>query len=71
MRTLREAIESGSTQNLRSIQLAIESSGGLRYTAQRAREEADLAVEALEALPPSRSREGLKTLAEFAVSRRF
>ncbi len=68
---IREAIESGSTQNLRSIQLAIESSGGLRYTAQRAREEADLAVEALEALPPSRYREGLKTLAEFAVSRRF
>jgi octaprenyl-diphosphate synthase len=68
---IREAIESGSTQNLRSIQLAIESSGGLRYTAQRAREEADLALKALDGLPPSKYREGLKTLAEFAVSRRF
>jgi octaprenyl-diphosphate synthase len=68
---IREAIESGSTQNLRSIQLAIETSGGLRYTAERAREEAEHAVAALEALPASRFRDGLKTLAEFAVSRRF
>jgi len=68
---IREAIESGSTQNLRSIQLAIETSGGLRYTASRAREEADLAIAALNGLPPSRYRDGLATLAEFAVSRRF
>jgi len=68
---IREAIESGSTQNLRSIQLAIETSGGLRYTAERAREEADLAVGALAALQPSQYRDGLTTLAEFAVSRRF
>jgi octaprenyl-diphosphate synthase len=68
---IREAIESGSTQNLRSIQLAIDSSGGLRYTAERAREEADLAIKSLDALPGSIHREGLKTLAEFAVERRF
>jgi octaprenyl-diphosphate synthase len=68
---IREAIESGSTQNLRSIQLAIETTGGLRYTAERAGEEADLAVAALAALPASKYRDGLKTLAEFAVSRRF
>lgn len=68
---IREAIESGNTQNLRSIQLAIESSGGLRYTGERATEEARLAIDCLEALPPSRYRDGLQTLAEFAVSRRF
>jgi octaprenyl-diphosphate synthase len=68
---IREAIESGSTQNLRSIQLAIETTGGLRYTAERATAEAGLAVEALEALPASSFRDGLKTLAEFAVSRSF
>ena len=68
---IREAIESGNTQNLRSIQLAIESSGGLRYTAERAREEANLAIAALEALPASSYRDALKTLAEFAVNRRF
>jgi len=68
---IREAIESGNTQNLRSIQLAIETSGGLRYTAQRAEEEANLAVQSLDALPASAYREGLKALAEFAVNRRF
>jgi octaprenyl-diphosphate synthase len=68
---IREAIETGSTQNLRSIQLAIETSGGLRYTAMRAREEADLAIDSLAALPPSRFRDALGALAEFAVSRRF
>jgi octaprenyl-diphosphate synthase len=68
---IREAIESGSTQNLRSIQLAIETTGGLRYTAERAQEEARRAIAALADLPASRFREGLKTLAEFAVSRRF
>jgi len=68
---IREAIESGSTQNLRSIQLAIETSGGLKYTAQRAEEEAALAVQSLDALPASAYRDGLKVLAEFAVNRRF
>ena len=68
---IREAIESGSTQNLRSIQLAIETSGGLRYTAERAEEEASLAIRSLDALPASAYRDGLKSLAEFAVSRRF
>jgi geranylgeranyl pyrophosphate synthase len=43
----------------------------MRYTAMRAREEADLAIGSLAALPPSRYREGLIALAEFAVSRRF
>jgi octaprenyl-diphosphate synthase len=66
---IREAIESGSTQNLRSIQLAIETTGGLRYTATRAAEE--LAIATLDALPASNFRDGLRTLAEFAVSRRF
>jgi octaprenyl-diphosphate synthase len=68
---IREAIESGSTQNLRSIQLAIETSGGLRYTAERAEIEADRAVTALELLPRSKFKDGLIELAEFAVKRRF
>ena len=68
---IREAIETGGTQNLTSIQLAIETSGGLRYTAERAREEATMAVQALEALPDSEFVAGLATLAQFAISRRF
>ena len=68
---IREAIESGSTQNLRSIQLAIETSGGLRYTSERAEEEAAMAIRSLDALPSSVYSEGLKSLAEFTVRRRF
>jgi octaprenyl-diphosphate synthase len=68
---IREAIESGSTQNLRSIQLAIETSGGLRYTAERAEAESQLAIRALDTLPRSKFRDGLIGLARFAVKRRF
>jgi octaprenyl-diphosphate synthase len=68
---IREAVETGGTQNLTSIQLAIEASGGLRYTAERATAEAEAAVAALASLPPSSFRDGLSELAQFAVSRRF
>jgi octaprenyl-diphosphate synthase len=68
---IREAIETGGTANLKSIQIAIESSGGLRYTAERAREETDRAVAALTALPATHFRDGLAQLAEFAIQRRF
>jgi octaprenyl-diphosphate synthase len=68
---IREAIESGSAQNLTSIQLAIETSGGLRYTAECAAREAEKAVESLDAIPRSPYRDALKTLAEFAIKRRY
>ena len=68
---IREAIETGGTQNLTSIQLAIETSGGLQYTAERARSEAKAAIENLEILPASKYKDGLASLARFAVNRRF
>ncbi len=68
---IREAIETGGTQNLKSIQIAIESSGGLRYTAERSREEANKAMQALEAIPRCQFRDGLAALARFAIDRRF
>ena len=68
---IREAIESGSTQNFTSIQLAIETSGGLRYTAERASDDANAAIRALDQLPPSKFRNGLAGLAQFAISRRY
>ena len=68
---IQEAIETGGTQNLKSIQLAIETSGGLRYTAERARLEAEHAIDALSVLPPSKFRDGLVGLAQFAIHRRF
>ena len=68
---IREAIQTGGTRNLTSIHLAIETTGGLRYTTERARAEAETAIAALDALPDNRHREGLITLANFAVNRRF
>ena len=68
---IREAIETGDTQNLTSIQLAIESSGGLKYTTNIAQTEVHLAIKQLESLPKSRYKEGLRSLAMFALNRRF
>jgi octaprenyl-diphosphate synthase len=68
---IREAIETGGIQNLTSIQLAIETSGGLRYTAECAQNEAELAVKALQSLPDSDYKKALASLAHFAVNRRF
>jgi octaprenyl-diphosphate synthase len=68
---IREAIETGGTRNLTSIQLAIETSGGLRYTAERARQEVETAINALAPLPASKYRDGLLSLAQFAIHRRF
>jgi octaprenyl-diphosphate synthase len=68
---IREALETGGTRTLTSIQLAIETSGGLRYTAERARQEVDVAIKSLAPLPPSKFRDGLVDLAQFAVKRRY
>jgi octaprenyl-diphosphate synthase len=68
---IREAIETGGTRNLTSIQLAIESAGGLRYTAERAREEVEIAIKALAPLPASKFRDGLVDLAQFSIHRRY
>jgi octaprenyl-diphosphate synthase len=68
---IREAIETGGTQNLTSIQLAIETSGGLRYTAERAQQEAELAIRALDDLADTPFKGALRRLAEFSVRRRY
>ena len=67
---IREAIRTGGTQNLHSIQLAIDTTGGLSYTAQRANEEADRARDSLQHLPDSPYKQTLVQLADFATARR-
>jgi octaprenyl-diphosphate synthase len=68
---IRHAIEHGGLDSLNEITAAIESTGGLEYTARRARQEADLAIQSLTALPDSEYVNALKELAEFAVSRSY
>jgi octaprenyl-diphosphate synthase len=68
---IRHAIENGGIESLHEITAAIESTGGLEYTARRARQEADLAIQSLSALPASEYVQALRELAEFAVSRGY
>jgi len=66
---IRAAIEEGGLGDLEAITRAIESSGGLEYTARLARRERDLANGALADLPDSAYVQALRALADFAVSR--
>lgn len=68
---IRTSIENGSTEALPQITAAIESTGGLAYTARLARQEASLAIEALAVLPDSEYKQALRELADFAVERTY
>jgi len=68
---IRHAIENGSVDALPQITAAIESTGGLAYTARLARQEASLAIEALAVLPDSAYRQALRELADFTVDRTY
>jgi octaprenyl-diphosphate synthase len=68
---IRRAIEEGSLEHLQQITAAIESTGGLAYTARLARQEAALAIEAIATLPDSAYKQALRELADFAVERAY
>ena len=67
----RAPSRSAASKTWRAITRAIESSGGLQYTARLARREKDLAIDALSRLPESEYRKALGALAEFAVARTY
>ncbi len=69
-RTIRGAIEAGGLEHLAAIRAVIDATGALAYTAERARQAADLAIEALAEVPESDYRRALVAIAEFAVRRR-
>jgi octaprenyl-diphosphate synthase len=64
---IRRAIEQGGLEQLELVVAAIESTGGLDYTARLAREELERALSSLKALPDSSYKDGLAALARFAV----
>jgi octaprenyl-diphosphate synthase len=67
---IRSAIEADGLERLAEIQAVIDATGALQYTAARAQEAADLAIDSLSALPESEHRQALVAIAEFAVKRR-
>ncbi|HEV7135538.1 MAG TPA: polyprenyl synthetase family protein, partial [Steroidobacteraceae bacterium] len=64
---IRIAIEKGDLAQLEPIIAAIESTGGLEYAARVARESAEQALLSLKPLPEGIYKEGLASLARFAV----
>jgi octaprenyl-diphosphate synthase len=64
---IRDAIRQGGVTQLDLVIAAIDSTGGLEYTARLARQEAELALSALKVLPESPYYSGLEALARFAV----
>ncbi len=67
---IRSAIEEGGVERLDDIQNIVESTGALRYTAARAQEAADMAINALSGIPESEYKQAMITIADFAVRRR-
>jgi octaprenyl-diphosphate synthase len=67
---IRSAIEAGGLDRLDEIQAVVESTGALQYTAARAQEAADKAINALVGIPDSDYKQALIAIADFAVKRR-
>lgn len=66
---VREAIKTGGLDKIKLIHAAIHSSGAIEYTSDCAKNEAKLAIEALEIMPNSKYKEALTFLANFSVDR--
>ncbi|RLA27056.1 MAG: octaprenyl diphosphate synthase [Gammaproteobacteria bacterium] len=67
---LRTAIEEGGLDKLDEIQTIVESTGALQYTASRAQEAAEMAINALSGIPDSDYKQAMIAIADFAVRRR-
>ena len=68
---VRRAIEGQQIDELPAVLVAIERTGAIEYTRERARDEARQALECLAVLPPSVCRSTLADLARFSVDRSF
>lgn len=67
---IRHAIEEGGLDKLDEIQAVVDSTGALEYTATRAREAADMAINSLAGVPDSEYKQAMIAIADFAVRRR-
>ena len=67
---IRKAILEGGLDQLSQITAIIQSTGALQYTAEKAREAADLAIESLRGIPDSEYKQALINIAELSIQRR-
>lgn len=66
---IEKAIREGGLDQLDTIVDIVKSSGALEYTAESARQQADLAITQLEHLPDSPYKQAMVELAEFSIGR--
>lgn len=66
---VRRAIEQGGLDHIADVLVAIESTGANAYTARRAADEAERAIQALTAIPESPYKQALLDLARFSIHR--
>ncbi len=67
---IRKAILEGGLDQLDKITAIIQSTGALQYTAEKAREAADLAISSLDGIPDSDYKQALINIAELSIQRR-
>ena len=67
---IRNAILEGGLDQLDQITTIIKSTGALQYTAAKAREAADLAIDSLTGVPDSDYKQALINIAELSIQRR-
>jgi octaprenyl-diphosphate synthase len=68
---LRAVIENGDRERFQEVYAIVESTRAIAYTEQRAHEEAEKAIRALDCLPASDFKQALMKLAQFSVQRSF
>ena len=66
---IRDSISNGGLKNIELIKDAINSTGAISYTAEIAKQESELAINALNQLPSSEYLDALHSLARFSVER--
>lgn len=68
---VRSAIENGGRDQIDAVIDAVHSTGAIAYTARLARQEAEMAADALSNIEPNEYRDALLALAEFSVNRTY
>jgi len=68
---IRRAIQQGGRSNIDQVLQAIHNTNAIAYTAEKAREEANRALDMLKYIPDNRYRDALQTIAEFSVNRNY
>lgn len=66
---VRQAIRKGGLDDLQPIMDIVKATGAIEYTQEKAQQEADKAIAALDNIPESSFKETLKLLADIAVKR--